>query len=80
MKKFLFGASLALFVSVSLLNVSSNNELEVNRALAGGTCCSNDSSDRCYPTGCSNLTCSVKGAWWRSDGKPCASSIAGDGS
>lgn len=75
MKKLILGASIALFSVVSLISIGNNNELQVNQALAGGTCCDQEKA-KCYPGNCSSPTCADFNAYWKSDGTKCPASIA----
>ncbi|WP_298512209.1 hypothetical protein [uncultured Kordia sp.] len=65
MKKIILGASALLFAAALTLNANTQQEITVNEALAGGTCCPGVGT--CYPTNGGMTT----NAWWRSDGKPC---------
>ena len=63
-------ASIALFTLATIGSMSSNGNLQVSEALAGGTCCPDEGT--CFPTGCSTLDCSVADSYWRSDGLKCS--------
>ena len=63
MKKLMLSASIALFAAVSLFSIGNDNEIRVNEALAGGTCCDKQGAT-CYPGDCSSSYCSQPGAYW----------------
>ncbi|WP_298512207.1 hypothetical protein [uncultured Kordia sp.] len=67
MKKIILGASALLFAAALTLNVNTQQEITVNEALAGGTCCPGVGS--CYIS--SNGTF-IPNYWLRIDGKSCS--------
>ena len=68
-------ASIVLFTVATIGTLSTDGNLQVNEALAGGTCCPEDEAV-CFPTGCNSSDCSIAEKYWRTDGKSCASPIA----
>ena len=71
MKKLILLLAIGLFSIASFTTIQNTDDLKLNEALAGGSCCSTSRTDSCYPDGCSSSDCAVANSWWRGDGKAC---------